>query len=293
MATLEYFRNKIEHSKDLLSVVKTMKAMAAVSIRQYEEAVKALANYSHTIDMGLQILLLRQPRLLGAMTEEHEGAVAAVVFGSDLGMCGQFNQDIATFVQEATFLQEKQEPELFFISMGERIDALLRSDGWPVRKKFWLPGSVKGITSSVQDILFQLEAWREEHELAKIVLFFNKKLSGSTYEPNRVQLWPLDPEWLNVLANKKWPSTCLPDFRSEPRELLAAVVQQFFFVMLYQAFAESLASENASRLAAMQAAEKNINEHLEELTTQFNHERQSSITSELLDIVSGFEALES
>ena len=293
MARLEYCCNKIEHSNDLLSVVKTMKAMAAVSIRQYEEAVQALSQYSHTVDLGLQILLQRHPSILRSMTEEKPGAIGAIVFSSDLGMCGQFNQDIAALVEEQEFMQHTDPSKLFMISMGERIDALLRSDGLPVRQKFWLPGSVKGITTRVQDILFQIEEWREAHELARIVLFFNQKQSGSSYKPNVAQLWPLDAEWMYVLIQKEWPTRGLPDFRTEPRKLLSALVQQYFFVMLYQAFAESLASENASRLAAMQAAEKNINEHLEELTTQYNHERQSSITSELLDIVSGFEALES
>ncbi len=289
MATLEYYRNKIEHSQDLLSVVKTMKAMAAVSIRQYEQAVDALGEYNRTIDIGLQALLKQQPSIPSNVINVQDGPVAAVVFGSDLGMCGQFNQDIAAFVQQEEELTNAD--ELDIIAMGERMDALLRADGWPVHQKFWLPGSVRGITAGVQEILFQLLKWREQQELSCIYLFYNKKLSGSTYEPQRVQLWPLNAEWLQNLAKQEWPTPCVPDHRTPFRELLAALVRNYFSVSLYRAFAESLASENASRLAAMQAAEKNINEHLEELTTQFNHERQSSITSELLDIVSGFEAL--
>jgi F-type H+-transporting ATPase subunit gamma len=71
------------------------------------------------------------------------------------------------------------------------------------------------------------------------------------------------------------------------------LIREYFFVALYWAFAESLTSENASRLASMQAAEKNIEERLGELNAQFHHERQRSITEELLDIVAGSEALES
>ena len=77
---------------------------------------------------------------------------------------------------------------------------------------------------------------------------------------------------------------------SEER-LASALFRQYFFVSLYRACAESLASENASRLASMQIAEKNIAERLGELQAEFNHQRQSGITEELLDIVSGFEAL--
>jgi F-type H+-transporting ATPase subunit gamma len=73
--------------------------------------------------------------------------------------------------------------------------------------------------------------------------------------------------------------------------LFSALIRQYLFVSLYRAFAESLASENASRLAAMQNAERNIDERLTALQGQFHQQRQSSITEELLDIVSGFEAL--
>ncbi len=74
--------------------------------------------------------------------------------------------------------------------------------------------------------------------------------------------------------------------------LFSALIRQYVFVSLYRACVESMASENASRLTSMQAAEKNIEDRLEELNAQYRHERQSSITSELLDIISGFEALQ-
>jgi len=76
-----------------------------------------------------------------------------------------------------------------------------------------------------------------------------------------------------------------------PDRLLSALLRQYFFVSLYRACALSLAAENTSRLAAMQAAEKNINERLDELKTSYQHERQAAITEELLDIISGFKAV--
>ena len=77
----------------------------------------------------------------------------------------------------------------------------------------------------------------------------------------------------------------------EEDKLAEALFRQYFFISLYRACAESLKSENTSRLAAMQTAEKNISECLGELNMQFDRQRQTSITEELLDIVAGFEAL--
>jgi F-type H+-transporting ATPase subunit gamma len=88
-----------------------------------------------------------------------------------------------------------------------------------------------------------------------------------------------------------WNSRSLPTFVTDRRRLLSRLVQQHLFVSLFRACANSLASENASRIAAMQAAEKNIEVRLEELHGSFNQLRQSAITEELLDVVTGFEAL--
>jgi len=104
-------------------------------------------------------------------------------------------------------------------------------------------------------------------------------------------LLPLDLDWLAGLAEKKWPSRVLPTYSMGWERLFSSLIKQYFFVSIYRASVESLASENASRLASMQAAEKNIEEKIEEITSRYMHVRQQSITSELLDIISGFEVL--
>jgi len=86
-------------------------------------------------------------------------------------------------------------------------------------------------------------------------------------------------------------SRSLPTYSMERPQLLSALIGQFLFSQLYRAYAESLTSENASRLMTMQSAEKNIEERLAELNTEYHGQRQGQITSELLDIVSGVEAL--
>jgi F-type H+-transporting ATPase subunit gamma len=101
----------------------------------------------------------------------------------------------------------------------------------------------------------------------------------------------LSKNWIADLMQEKWPESGIPNYRITTDNLLSALVRQYLFSGLYRALAESLASENASRLAAMQAAEKNIEEQLDRFTSEYNHERQESITSELLDMVAGYEAL--
>jgi F-type H+-transporting ATPase subunit gamma len=106
------------------------------------------------------------------------------------------------------------------------------------------------------------------------------------------QLLPLDRAWLQQLQQQQWPARTLPIWTMESSALFASLVRQYLFVTLYRAFAESLASENASRLIAMQVAEHNIEERLAEFNTQFQQQRQTAITDEILEIVSGSAVLD-
>jgi F-type H+-transporting ATPase subunit gamma len=104
------------------------------------------------------------------------------------------------------------------------------------------------------------------------------------------QLLPLSEERMRNLAARPWPSRRLPTFTLPAERLWPAIVREYLFSSVYRAAAESLASEHASRLASMQAAERNIEERLEEQQAEFRRRRQEAITEELLDLVSGFEA---
>jgi F-type H+-transporting ATPase subunit gamma len=104
-------------------------------------------------------------------------------------------------------------------------------------------------------------------------------------------LLPLDAQWQQGLAHVRWPVGNLPEVIGGGTTTLRALIREYLFISLFRACAESLASENASRLAAMQRAEKNIDELLEDLNRTFHRLRQSGIDEELFDVVSGFEAL--
>ena len=154
-----------------------------------------------------------------------------------------------------------------------------------------VPGSLAGITPRVQDLLVRIEAWREGRGIEQILLFYNTPVHGAAYRATALQLLPVDLSWLQKLEKREWPSRGLPTYTLEWDVLFAALIREYFFASLYRAFAESLASENASRLSSMQAAEKNIEDRLDHLNAQYHHLRQSSITEELLDVVAGYEVL--
>ncbi|MDJ0509852.1 MAG: F0F1 ATP synthase subunit gamma, partial [Crocosphaera sp.] len=129
MSNLEIFKRKIDTAEDLQSVVKTMKALAAVSIRQYEKAVISLETYDKTLEIGLQILLKNDPQILlntenSSTIKQHLGVV---IFGSDQGMCGQFNEKIANYSIEKIKSLHISKNQLILLTIGLRLADRLQS----------------------------------------------------------------------------------------------------------------------------------------------------------------------
>jgi F-type H+-transporting ATPase subunit gamma len=156
---------------------------------------------------------------------------------------------------------------------------------------FTVPNSVKGITPLVGQILVECEARHGEGEVTELHLFYNRPTSRAAYGPVSQRLLPLDESWRLKLAGLPWPTGNLPQVMGETTAALRALIREYLFISLFRACAESLSSENASRLAAMQRADKNIDELLEDLKGAFHRLRQSGIDEELFDVISGFEAL--
>lgn len=291
METIEGLKRKIQSTEDLQSVVKTMKSLAAVKIRQYEKAVDALEDYNRTVEMALRVVVRRAHEIGKRRQVRSNGSLGAVILGSDQGMCGQLNDQVVTHSLKAMQRLEMSIDRRRVLAMGLRVSALLDAQGQPVEETFSLPGSVDGITVKVQDLLLRIQAWTDVQGLDQVFLFYSRPVSAATYRPHSVRLLPVDEQWLKTMREKSWPTRMLPMFTMDREQLFWALIQQYLFVSLFRAIAESAASENASRLASMQGAEKNIREQLAELNSRYHQQRQMTITEELLDIVSGFEAL--
>lgn len=289
--TMVSLRRKISGARDLQSVVRTMKALAASSIGQYEQSVSALADYFRTVELGLSVCFREGPpvALMGAPKKQSTtGTIDAVVFGSDQGLVGQFNEVIAEYAVKAlTALPGHHR----IIAIGERVHARMADADLPLLGFFPVPNSVKAITPLVGQILLERESRSTGEEIAELHLFYNRPTSRAVYVPVNQRLLPLDETWRSELAKLHWPTRKLPEVIGSKTATLPALIHEYLFVSLFRACAESLASENASRLAAMQRAEKNIDELLEDLNRHFHQLRQSGIDEELFDVISGFEAL--
>jgi F-type H+-transporting ATPase subunit gamma len=289
--TLANLRRKMDGAQKLEVVVRTMKAMAASSISQYEAAVRALTDYQRCVELGLSACL-RADRPIGVeqLPRRAATAVGAIVFGSDQGLVGRFNEVITDFaIQTLEAIPAKKT----IWAVGERVCQLLVDAGMPLANRFAVPISVAAITPLVGQIQIESEARRSNGEYAQLYVFHNSFMSAARYEPVSQRLLPLDTQWRAHLARLPWPTAKLPETLSGHEATFTALVREYLFISIYQACADSLASENGSRLAAMQRAEKNIEALSAELRQTFCRLRQNSIDEELFDVISGFNALSS
>jgi len=291
METAESLRRSIAVTEELQSVVKTMKALAGVNIRQYERATHAVAAYNRTIEMGLQVALQKMPPHAIPPRYAQGRKLGAIVFGSDQGMCGQLNDQVVAYALRALKKLARRRNEQTIIASGVRAAGQLEAESWAVEQTIEVPASIPRIGAAVEQVLRTVEQWHTQRSIETVVLFYARPVSGAWYRPRGVQLLPVDAQWINGLRARSWPSKVIPMFTLEEQRLFQLLIREYLFVSLFRAFAESLASENASRLASMQVAEKNIDERLRALKTTTRQIRQENITSELLDIIASFEAL--
>ena len=286
-------RHQIASATDLQSVVRTMRALAASEIHQYEQSVLALTAYRQTVEQGLGAclrgaLIVPEVEMESATASAKAATVGVIVFGSDQGLVGQFNEIIVEHVIAA--LRAIPGPRKVW-AVGERVQERLADAGIAVAVFHPLPTAVEGIAPLVEHLLLDAETHASQSASPRIEIFHNRPLAGALYETLQQRLLPLDASWRARLMRQPWPQAQLPQVMGSAGATLRALIREHLFISLFQACAESLASENASRLAAMQRANQNIDDLLTELRGRFHRQRQDSIDEELFDVTAGYVAL--
>jgi F-type H+-transporting ATPase subunit gamma len=222
-------RSKIASAGELESVVRTMKAMAASSIGQYERAVHALADYYRTVELGLVACFRegeRRPLIAGRKRRTVASQIGAVVFGSDQGLVGRFNDVVADYAVK-TLAALPGTPRVW--AVGERVQSRLSDEGLPPAGVFAVPNSVKAITPLIGQILVESETRRSEGDITELYLFHNRPRSGAVYEPISQRLLPLDEIWQRQLAARSWPTGNLPEVMGGVERDLAGAYPRISF----------------------------------------------------------------
>lgn len=291
METLEVLTRRIRATEDLQSLVRSMKTLSAVSVRQLEHAEASLREFRRTIDLGLQAVLREYEARAGQATGKAQ-AEAIVVFGSDRGLCGNFNETVAELAARHLARHRPSGVSIHVVAVGAQAAARMESLGITPREVCSLPGSVHGLAEACERVLIRIDGLRQTAGVGRVETIFNRRDEEGEIGPSAHVLLPIGIDHMKDLARRRWPARRLPTHTTGPGELFSWLVRQHLFASLYQAGLSSMASENAARLAAMQRAERNISDHLVDMTADYRRLRQDAITTELMDIIGGYEALQ-
>jgi F-type H+-transporting ATPase subunit gamma len=285
--TVASVRRKIAGANDLQSVVRTMKALAGASIGQYERSLVAVGHYARVVEQGLSLCF----RDSGPVARQPEAGAAdrigAVVFGSDQGLVGAFNEAVA---ERAVSVLAGRPGKSQIWAVGGRVHERLAEADLPPIGVFTVPLSVAAIAPLVGRLLVEYEARNGQRAMSEFHLIYNRPTKEGLYEPATLKLLPLDEAWRRSLAGRPWPAGNLPEIVGNSAQTLGTFIREYLFVSLFRACAESLASENMARLAAMERADRNIDELLVGFNSDFRQLRQTAIDAELSDIIAGYEA---
>ncbi len=290
MASLRDIRKRIKSVKNTRQITKAMKMVSAAKLRRAQEAVIASRPFAQTIDtvMG-QIIARAEPGSLShpLLTSRPMKKVEIIVITSDRGLAGGFNANIN---RRALKYTSDAKTEVVVSTVGRKGNDFLRGRGLTIRRDW--PGSLAKVKYATADALAQEAAKRFlDGEVDGVFLMFNEFASAVSQVPVTTQLLPFEAP--KVAAGDVATAASLVDFEYEPdaQSVLNKLVPQAVSVKVYRALLESVAAEHAARMTAMENATKNAGDMIGSLTLFYNRSRQALITKELMEIVSGAEAL--
>ncbi|MBV6271888.1 F0F1 ATP synthase subunit gamma [Alcaligenaceae bacterium CGII-47] len=284
--TLESLTRRTGTTQTIRNIVHTMKTLSAINAYPYEQAARAINDWHDTVLDGLQAFI----KMYGIPDQTVGINVLRliVVFGSDQGLCGSYNEAVAMELVQAPWIGEDH----LIFCVGAQMEDAIRGVGLDVEATLMTPASVEGVSRLVGELIARIDAVHTDKKRdITVTLAFTERAEHGRQAVVVRQVIPLAAERLERLSQRPWTSHSLPHFDMTRVAVFAALLRNDLFASLFGASAEALVTENAARLARMQQAERSIDERLTELALATHTTRQSAITEELLDVIAGFEAL--
>ena len=286
MASLRDIRKRIRSVKNTRQITKAMKMVSAAKLRKAQENVIASRPYAATLDAVMsQLLSKSEPGAVAhpLLTKREVKKIEFLVVSSDRGLAGGFNSNITR--RALKFLAEHKGAEVTITTIGRKGSEFLRGRGFNVRKDW--PGFFAKLNyTTAETVAAEVTARFLSGEVDAVYFLFNEFVSAIAQVPNLTQLLPYEPK---ADASAKPASEYA--YEPSPQAVLEKLVPQAVNVKIYRGLLESWAAEHAARMAAMENATKNAGDMIGTLTLFYNRSRQALITKELMEIVSGAEAL--
>ncbi|HEY3447982.1 MAG TPA: ATP synthase F1 subunit gamma [Myxococcales bacterium] len=291
MPSLKAIRTRIRSVKSTQQITRAMKMVSAAKLRRAQESIVSARPYVQRMedvlkDLAKRVDLSAHPLLVRRPVKR----VEIVVLTSDRGLCGGFNGSIVRRVQRYRWENEEKLEKLSLRTIGRKGNEAFRRRGVEIRKDH--AGLFKTLTyAAAESLAAELTDEFLTGEFDAVYLAYNEFVSAVTQKVSLVELLPIrSPEDAQANAG---PATFPVDYEYEPsrERVLQDLLPRYVASEVWRALLESVASEHGARMSAMDSATKNANEMIGRLTLQYNRTRQAGITKELMEIVSGAEAL--
>jgi F-type H+-transporting ATPase subunit gamma len=291
MANLKAIKRRIGSVQSTQKITSAMKMVAAAKLRRAQEAIENARPYAVRMRSTLEEVSKGALEETHPLLEVHENrkVLEIVAITSDRGLAGAFNSSVVKKV-EAVIAEKEGEFETVGLTLiGKKGgDSLVRHRESQITHRSPINGDVT--YQQAADVARELARRYEAGELDEVILVFSEFVSTMTQTPIASQLLPFTPPEVDGESGADDASAY--EIEPDPEALLAALVPKAVEIELFRALLENQAGEHAARMTAMEAATKNTEELIENLTLVYNRARQAAITGELVEIVTGAQALE-
>ena len=291
MASLDDLRKRIVSVKSTQKITKAMKMVAAAKLRKAQESAERGRPYSEKMQNIILNLTesisdpLNAPKLLVGTGKEQTHL--CVIMTSDRGLCGGFNTNICRLAKNYFLKVLEEGKTLKIITIGSKgHDQLKREYGKYIVQKLSFKERKKISFNEANDVRKIIIDLFDKNEFDKCILFYNNFKNVMTQIPQAQQIIPAE-------KNKKFKkdNEVFYEFEPDEDEILEDLLPKNISTQIFKAFLENSASEQGSRMTAMDSATRNAGDLVKSLTIVYNRSRQAAITKELIEIISGAESL--
>jgi F-type H+-transporting ATPase subunit gamma len=285
MPSTRDIRRRIKGVKNIKQVTRAMNMIASARLRRAQGKAEAARPYAERLREILQDVLAsgaggKHPLL----ARREPKRIAVVLITSDRGLCGSFNAGI---IREVEHFLAKQTAAVSLLTVGKKGRDYFQRRGLTVAQHYPQPSREVRL-DEINPVIRQVTSGYSTGQFDQVFLAFSQFVSVLKSVPAVMQLIPLEKP---TPAAGQTPRTSSYEFEPAIEELLNTLLPQYIEVLLYRALVESLASEQAARMVAMKAATDSASDVIGSLTREYNRVRQGSITTQILEVVSGAEAL--
>ncbi|MEX2644370.1 MAG: F0F1 ATP synthase subunit gamma [Acetobacterales bacterium] len=298
MANLRDLRNRIRSVKSTQKITSAMKMVAASKLRRAQAQAESARPYAERMERMLKSMAASvvdipgAPALLAGTGKDDVHLL--VVITSDRGLCGAFNSQVVRSARQTIRRLEDEGKTVKLICVGRKGRDLLRRTHRESIKEYYQIVGRRGLQFSDVDIVVRkILQMIEDGEIDRCSVIYNQFISVISQKPVVQQLVPLALDGKNEGAEEEAPAAGGALYEYEPSEeaVVSDLLPRNLAVQVYRATLESAAGEHGARMSAMDNATRNAGDMIDRLTLEFNRTRQATITTELIEIISGAEAL--